>query len=894
MKRTIVSLVMMLLLLFVSVEAENKAEGPSVFRQEGVVTLIDGASTDKPVKSFEDAVEVVKGSLNDLGGNEKTEFVPWRNLTDAYGNHYYVFQQMYNNTTVLGGAVKVITDADGHMIGLTSSVKTELPETDIAKGITAEEAEQLVIEHQRAEGTKEVTLQEGLTEKMILPIALELDVEAEDEEIAGSRYVWAVYTDNPNSSITKGSDLPYLTHYVTLDGKYLYSLPTIMAGDEAGASGFDSSYVFEFMEPVDYTGYVDLSTGGEKELTVTVMRDKRTGMYYLGNIERRIVVADCWEFLYNNGRVVLESSPNNLEWDQVGLQTLYNYCRAYDYYKEIGWQGGDGLNTPILVLNNYCDQNHVPVDNAAYVGGFLGWQIFLASQGNDFSQCLDVLAHEFTHCVTSSVMTYNAYMNDYGAINEAMSDIQGKTCQMMMDGRENTSWILGDKSTMQVRSMESPHDFQQPQFTWDLYYVPNVKIPTLLNDQGGVHGNSSLLNYLAWMLYEKAGMTLEEGRAFWFTVDCAMVPGSDYPQLVHLLPWALKAAGLEKYENDLQQALETTRLGVQEMPETYDANRALLTMTLPDNEVFNDGNWVMMLYTLNTDKLVASFKSIFSRLMMGDFSVLPPSVGDFVGLFTELINSGNKTEAVNTDGENPEEKASTESETEDEINELLKGELGDWLKEHFGGVLYNANTNAGQDGHTMRVVTVPGHSLPILMHGVWNDSISTLEENSILVYFAGNWIDIGSLEQIPEDEMEKALKEQVDKFMANLNFDDLSSIVSALFYRIEGGKINTLPSEGLDSVKPVELTLDPTAENTEIPTPKKSRPKLDAKEEAEADKTPESSEKKEENGETGTTVTAEETAEPEESETEATETVQPEEEPETEPVTEEQELDQAA
>ena len=53
-------------------------------------------------------------------------------------------------------------------------------------------------------------------------------------------------------------------------------------------------------------------------------------------------------------------------------------------------------------------------------------QCFAASRINDFSQCLDVIAHEFTHCVTASLMTYNSYTTDYGAINEAMSDIQGK------------------------------------------------------------------------------------------------------------------------------------------------------------------------------------------------------------------------------------------------------------------------------------------------------------------------------------------------------------------------------------------------------------------------------------------------------------------------------------
>ena len=99
--------------------------------------------------------------------------------------------------------------------------------------------------------------------------------------------------------------------------------------------------------------------------------------------------------------------------------------------------------------------------------------------------------------------------------------------------------------------------------------MPNAKTPTELNDRGGVHTNSSLLNNLAWRLYEKGGMTLEEGRAFWFTVDCAMVPGTDYAQLAELLPWALRITGMEKYDAELRRALDATRLGVDQMPEPW-------------------------------------------------------------------------------------------------------------------------------------------------------------------------------------------------------------------------------------------------------------------------------------------------------------------------------------
>ena len=73
-----------------------------------------------------------------LGGGEQTRFEPWRTLTDTSGNRYYVFQQMYAGVTVSGGAVKVVTDAEGRMLGLVSSVEVELPETEVSEGIAAE------------------------------------------------------------------------------------------------------------------------------------------------------------------------------------------------------------------------------------------------------------------------------------------------------------------------------------------------------------------------------------------------------------------------------------------------------------------------------------------------------------------------------------------------------------------------------------------------------------------------------------------------------------------------------------------------------------------------------------------------------------------------------------
>ena len=750
---------------------------------------------------------------------------------------------MCDNTTVLGGAVKVIADGDGHMLGLTSSIITELPDAREADGVTAERAEQIVIDHEKETRRQTLAVQEGLTDRMILPVALEIDVEAEDD--AGSRYVWVVYTNNPDSSLERASDLPYLAHYVTLDGEYLYSLPTIIPGDEASTSGFDASYVFEFMEPVDYTGYVDLSTGEEMEISVTVMRDRRTGMYYLGNLERRIVVGDCWEFLYNGGRVVLESSPDNLEWDQVGLLTLYNYCRAYDYYREIGWIGGDGLGTPILVLNNYCDIDRTPVDNAAYVGNYLGWQLFLASQANDFSQCLDVLAHEYTHCVTGSVMTYNAYMNDYGAINEAISDIQGNTCQLILEGEEATAWELGDRSLTAVRSMSEPHSFQQPEFTWDIYYMPNALTPTALNDQGGVHTNSSLPNTLAWRLYEKGGMTLEEGRAFWFTVDCAMVPGTDYPQLAELLPWALRVTGLTQYETELRRALDATRLGVDAVPDTFDEDRALLTLSLPDNAIFDDGQWVMMLFAVDVDRVLEIAGALFAQVMDGDYSMLPPSVQALLESEPEEATEAqgeedkNPIEAILDElldideaGIFPEEETQAEDEAETDLPDGIETELLDWARELFGDALYSATTHAGQDGHTMRIVSTPGYALPVLLHGVVNETTSDLDDVYVLFWIGDRWVDLSAMFQTPaegeETDLGEDMKAVVDYWVDNIfNIRGYSDVLDLVFYRIDGGRNNNLPSTGLDTAAPHTIDMGSLEEDVEAREPRMSRPKLE-------------------------------------------------------------------
>lgn len=832
-------------LTFEELQAMNNNQA-EVFVHNDRVTFVSGTCTPDPVTSMEDAEKVVATMISLLGGDARTRFENWRTLTDASGNQYYVFQQMYANTTVLGGAVKVITDSKGNMIGLTSSIETELPEAEESEGITLEEAEQIILQHAAETNQPEMTILEEVSAKMILPVTLVLDIYEEDENAEAARFVWAVYTNNPASSLDSGADLPYLAHYVTMDGEYLYNLATIIPGDAAGKSGFDAAYVFEFMEPADYTGYVDLSDGTEMELTVTVMRDKRTGMYYLGNIERQIVVADCYEFLYNNGNVVLAFSPDNLEWDQVGLLSLYYYCRAYDYYREIGWIGGDGLGTPIMILNDMCDEHHNRIDNAAFLGNYLGWSLFGASLANDFSQAQDVIAHEFTHCVTGTVMTYNSYLNDYGAINEAMSDIQGQICDLMYGNEDDVTWLLGDKSLTPVRSMSDPHLFDQPEFSWDLYYIPAVKSPTAINDQGGVHTNSSLLNNVAYRLVTDGGMSLEEARAFWFAVDCAMVPGTDYPQLRELLPWTLKMLGMDRYQTSLQHAIDAVRLGNDVIPDFFDDDRALLTLVLPDNENFTDGNWMMNLITVDLDFLIAKAEWILSHLLSKDYSAFPQEIQDLLQGYTEVdqIPAEEKpgfwealaealTEAFEEmNSETPDEAAASRYNEPEDIDILIA-----WLKEEFSEGFYWGRGSAGQDGRTIRMVVRPGRTIPMMMHVAINDMTTEMDQMVNAVYLNDTWYVLEDQQPLDDAEenassiMESPIVDDLlNNVMANIeNIHSMDDVLDMFSVRIVGGEVNELPSTGLEKItlpEPADKTGD-GSEPAELPEPgSKSRPKL--------------------------------------------------------------------
>ena len=321
-------------------------------------------------------------------------------------------------------------------------------------------------------------------------------------------HCWAVFTNAPGGSkVIEGP--AYLEHLISYDGEYQYymyvnSPEELVLGEDVQAQ-IPLSW-FTGLQPAEYTGVVTKHDGTKKEITVPVAYDPEADVYYLADVKRHILLSDYYSYMVD-GKYDPFISKDNTGWPDVYLLTYDSYIKVYDFYEMLGVQSIDDFGAPILILTDWCteDASRTPVYNAAFLGYSMGWAMFGASSIGNYGECVDVIGHEFTHGVCNYAMAGWNYINENGAIMEALSDIMGNPIEMLLEETEDTTWLISENSGDILRSMSVPWLHQQPVTVGGRFYVEPTDYPTDPNDYGGVHVNSSLVNYVAWKLHE-AGM----------------------------------------------------------------------------------------------------------------------------------------------------------------------------------------------------------------------------------------------------------------------------------------------------------------------------------------------------------------------------------------------------
>ena len=618
------------------------ADPDTRIEKEDEHTYFIGASkVFAPVKDEMDAYRLAYSLAQIFGGSEKTDLRLWSKL--QIGNEtVYSFQQLTAGEEALGNTMKIAVDEDGTVSAIFGNLSQEA-DSDIAL-ITHDEAEEAVRQHLEQHGFTAQLFPEETQRIILSPICYENSLILEEEgDPIPDQVAWVVYSRNEDKDDAQQAAYPFVAHYVTLDGTYLKSLPVAQPGDEESLSGYRKEPVFENMIPATFTGEVKGLNDETRTITVPVMKSTQDGKYYLGDLDRRIAVADFWDVAYGDDHALnVVSSETNDDWDNEDLYMYYNYIRAWDFYNDMGWTGPDGQKTDVLILKDLCFRDKKPFENACSLGKIQNWQMFgytgYSSTGEPLHlvDALDVMAHEYTHTFTSTVMNENLYRNDLGAINEAMSDIMGNLVEYIYEDTTDEAWLLGENSGDVIRSMSDPHKFFQPEHVWDCYYGPKTTKPNAINDEGGVHGNSSLLNRIAALLCIEYGMSYEDAVAFWTMTAMGMTPLTDYPQMPALMSWALEKTGNEEYLGALDELIEEEDLTRVELPEQIPLDEKVVRLSMPDTETFEDENWVLLGFQFNTDRAGTIVATVAELLY--DMVMEPDNYTDMIAALNEMAD----------------------------------------------------------------------------------------------------------------------------------------------------------------------------------------------------------------------------------------------------------------
>ena len=519
------------------IQAMNSSTVVDIYHNNGYLSTLVGKFYDKQVTNVEEAVESIKGLAVLLGLTKGCEFFAVYYEKDNDGYTYYTLQQRYGGLTLQYSTMRIVVDPDGYTAGLTSSFQPNVGTAPAEDAISKTEAENVVKQ-------KYSSLNLKYFEDYTIRLAATFNNVVYN--------CWVVYTDNPDASAS--FDMPYVEHYIaSSDGTYLTAIPAnTFASSNKNIMNTDG--YFENLTTQTVSKTVKMADGSSKTLTVPVSKNSKDGKYYLIDPERKIAVAQYKDFYYS-GIVNMVSSSTQDGWTDNNLLAYDNYIKAYDFYAERGIKSVDGFGVPMLVTVGYCDQQGNPVDNACFYGINQGWACFAVSDANRYSDCLDVVAHEFTHGVTRSSMQGTAYRNETGSINESYSDIMGNLCEMICDQTTDRNWLIAENSGAVMRDMGNPNNYAQPGYVGDVYYVPSVLTPDVnYNDNGGVHVNNSLVGHMAYLL-DKAGMTMDEQFSMWATSIELLTPLSDYMDLHGILLFSLKINGmLQKYGMTVNKA----------------------------------------------------------------------------------------------------------------------------------------------------------------------------------------------------------------------------------------------------------------------------------------------------------------------------------------------------
>lgn len=562
----------------------------------GFVNFLGAGYTDQKIQSAEDAFDSLNNLIS-IAGIDGCEFIIYRtDVSPVSGYTYYTFTQIASSTvddlpiSYSNAQIRVIADAEGNSVGFSADIldMSEIPTIDYSNFVDQTEAEELV----KSELTGHSKIISDLSELTYWDDE-STTFEAGKGKIAPA---WLIYTNASREG------KPY-TMYVVSASRNEDDQAFIM--DRIATSqlnAIDDSYTSEiFFEGMQDAGTVtyevdmqwayDINNGyqGEevKNVTVPIMYSEETGLYYLASYEDRIVVSNYYDFTMNNEvNALVSEDPSNLySWQFAAMEGPYGesyFCDPaylvsaystmlntyYIYSERYGYNSVDTSGLPILLLTYMCDEYPEDVldmtENACNMGQWHDWAVFATSP--TYIGCVEVgcMAHEFAHGINSQ-LTNSQYLNEMGAVMEGYADSIGDNLSYLYGFKsEEYADYVGGESSDPIRSFANPYEFGSAKYIGGMYFLSPVAegFPSSF-DQGGVHSNSSVVNYLCYNLSHSdnpSDAVLDLGRTvdlFVETLYCATY-NTGYDELGAYLIFA--AGSMDLTEDEYSYVCDTINL----------------------------------------------------------------------------------------------------------------------------------------------------------------------------------------------------------------------------------------------------------------------------------------------------------------------------------------------
>lgn len=298
---------------------------------------------------------------------------------------------------------------------------------------------------------------------------------------------------------------------------------------------------------------IHVDDGNENHATLTwyvaIMTDSPLGQWYYNINARRPTVTSLYDsaehikqratYSADNdtdvpGRLMISEGEKSSR-DPIAQAAHDGAGKVYDYYFNVHKRDGVDGQGGSLVSTVHYGSDPDDAENAAWIGEYQ--QMIYGDGGRIFKPLaygLDVVGHEFTHGVIGSTAGLE-YKAQSGALNESFADIFG----VLID---RGNWLIGEtviKSPpfprKMLRSLEDPNmqgafDIRNP--LGGVGQPKNVseyaRLPiSRRGDNGGVHINSGIPNYAAYLIGTKIGPEKLE-QIYYRTLTQYLGPDSEF------------------------------------------------------------------------------------------------------------------------------------------------------------------------------------------------------------------------------------------------------------------------------------------------------------------------------------------------------------------------------